>query len=96
MWVIRTVEQIYDEKSMIAYILYFIFFLSHDDNQVSRMYQYSQLRIIEDKTGGIRAGCGKVRNTHSVLLGKTYVERKRQLGRPRPRWENNIKRSLKK
>ena len=32
------------------------------------------------------------RGVHSVLVGKP--ERKRPLGRPRPRWENNIKMDL--
>jgi len=39
------------------------------------------------------AACGNIRNTYIFLLGKTYGER--PLWRPRRRWENNIKRSLK-
>jgi hypothetical protein len=31
----------------------------------------------------------KIRNTYTILVGK--LEGKRPLGRPRRRWENNIK-----
>jgi hypothetical protein len=37
---------------------------------------------------------GEKRNAHRVLVGKP--ERKRPLGRPRRRWEDNIKMDLKK
>jgi hypothetical protein len=35
------------------------------------------------------ARMGERRGIHSALMGKS--ERKRPLGRPRPRWENNSK-----
>ena len=38
------------------------------------------------------ARMGEGRGVHSVLVGKS--ERKRPLGRPRPRWEDNIKLDL--
>ena len=38
------------------------------------------------------ARMGEGRCVHTVLLGKP--ERKRPLGRPRPRWEDNIKMDL--
>jgi ribosomal protein S30 len=37
---------------------------------------------------------GKVRNAFSIVVGK--AERKRQLGRPRRRWDGNIKIDLRK
>ena len=40
----------------------------------------------------IRVGRGKRRLSHRVLMGKP--ERKRPLGRPRRRWEDNIKKDL--
>jgi hypothetical protein len=35
---------------------------------------------------------GKMRNAYEILVGKS--ERKRPLGRPRRRWEDNIKEDL--
>jgi hypothetical protein len=37
---------------------------------------------------------GERRVLHSALMGKS--ERKRPLGRPKPRWENNIKMDFRK
>jgi hypothetical protein len=34
----------------------------------------------------------EVRNAYNILVGK--VERKRPLGRPRPRWKDNIRMDL--
>jgi hypothetical protein len=35
---------------------------------------------------------GEMRNTYKILVGKS--EKKRPLGRPRPRWEDNIRVNL--
>jgi hypothetical protein len=37
---------------------------------------------------------GRVKNAHKILMGKT--EEKRTLGRPKRRWEDNIKVELKR
>jgi hypothetical protein len=42
--------------------------------------------------GNCPARMGEERGVHRVLVGKP--EEKRQLGRPRSRWENNIKMDL--
>jgi hypothetical protein len=52
-------------------------------------------RII--KSGRMRwaghvARMGKMRNTYKILVGN--LERKRQLGRPRCRWQDNIESNL--
>ena len=41
---------------------------------------------------GLAARVGERGSVYRVLVGKT--KGKRQLGRPRPRWENNIKMDL--
>ena len=43
--------------------------------------------------GGACSACGKWKGLYRVLVGKP--ERKRPLGRPRHRWEDNIKMDLK-
>jgi hypothetical protein len=43
--------------------------------------------------GGACGVCGEERGVHRVLVGKP--EGKRPLGRPRRRWEDNIKMDLK-
>jgi hypothetical protein len=43
----------------------------------------------EDKTGGHVARMGEMRNAYNILIGKP--EGKRSLGRPRRRWEDNIR-----
>jgi len=59
---------------------------------------YSSLNIVRAvKSGRMRwaghvAGMGERRGVHRVLVGKP--ERKRPLGRPRHRWENNIKKDF--
>src|SRR5215469_944672 len=45
-----------------------------------------------DKGGTVRARMGEGRSVHRVLMGKP--EGKRPLGRPRRRWEDNIKMDL--
>jgi hypothetical protein len=42
-----------------------------------------------NEMGGVCSTMGESRNVYSVLVGKP--ERKRPLGRPRRRWEGNIK-----
>jgi len=42
--------------------------------------------------GGACSACGERRGVYRVLVGK--LEGKRPLGRPRHRWENNIKMDL--
>jgi len=44
--------------------------------------------------GGVCGAYGEGRGVHSVLVGKP--KGKRQLGRPRRRWEDNIKMDLRK
>jgi hypothetical protein len=52
--------------------------------------KYYDDRIEEDEMGGgLVARMGDMRNTHKIMVGKP--ERKRPLGRPRRRCENNIK-----
>jgi hypothetical protein len=47
---------------------------------------------IEDEMGGACSTSGEMRDLYKVLVGKR--KGKRPLGRPRPRWENNIKINL--
>jgi hypothetical protein len=44
---------------------------------------------IENERGGARSADGEGRGVYRVLMGKP--ERKRPLGRPRCRWDDNIK-----
>jgi hypothetical protein len=56
----------------------------------------SIIRIIKSRKmrwAGHVARMGKNRNAYRILVGKS--EAKRPLGRPRPRWEDNIKIDLK-
>jgi hypothetical protein len=46
----------------------------------------------EDEIGGTCSSHGEVRNAYKILTGKP--EGKRRLGRPRRRWEDNIKMDL--
>jgi len=57
----------------------------------SKLYKGDQLR--EDEMGGHVARMGQVRNSY-ILIEKP--ERKRILGRPKHRWEDNIRMDLKK
>jgi len=53
------------------------------------------MRVIKSRKmrwAGYVADMGEGRGVHRVLVGKP--ERKRPLGRPRRRWENNIKMDL--
>jgi hypothetical protein len=43
----------------------------------------------EDEVGGALAHMGEVRNALKMFVGR--LEGKKALGRPRRRWENNIK-----
>ena len=45
--------------------------------------------VVKNEIGGHVARMGKGRGVHRVLVGKP--EGKRPLGRPRHRWEDNIK-----
>ena len=47
---------------------------------------------MKNDVGGARGAYGEVRGVHRVLVGKP--EGKRPLGRPRRRWEDNIKMDL--
>jgi hypothetical protein len=49
---------------------------------------------MEDKMAGHAARMGEMRNTFKMLVGEP--EWKRPLGRPRRRWEDNIKIDVKK
>ena len=49
-------------------------------------------KIEKNETAGHVARMGEGRGVHRVLVGKP--EGKRPLGRPRPRWEDNIKMDL--
>jgi hypothetical protein len=40
---------------------------------------------------GHAACMGEKRNTYEIVVGKPYGKGKRPLGRPRCRWEDNIK-----
>ena len=46
-------------------------------------------KIEKNKMGGTSSAYGEKRGAYKVLVGKP--EEKRPLGRPRRRWENNIK-----
>jgi hypothetical protein len=48
--------------------------------------------VKEDETGGGRSTHGEKRNACRILVGNP--EEKRPLGRPRRRWEDNIKMDL--
>jgi hypothetical protein len=55
----------------------------------------SIIRVIKSRRmrwAGHVARMGKVRNAHSILIGRP--EGRRPLGRPRRRWEDNIKMDL--
>jgi hypothetical protein len=43
----------------------------------------------ESEVGGVCGTCGEKSNPYRVVIAKS--EGKRQLGRPRHRWQNNIK-----
>ena len=49
-------------------------------------------KIEKNKTGRACSTCGEGIGVYRVLVGKP--ERKRPLGRPRRRWEDNIKMNL--
>jgi hypothetical protein len=57
---------------------------------VSKHYSGDQIRKM--KWAGHVAGMGERRHAYSVLVGKP--EGNRQLGRPRSRWEDNIKKNI--
>ena len=57
--------------------------------------EYGNVRVINSKRmrwAGYVARMGKIRGVYRVLMGKT--EGKILLGRPRRRWEDNIKRDF--
>jgi len=47
---------------------------------------------MEDEMDGDVARIGEMRNAYKILVRKP--ERKRTLGRPRRRWEDNIRRDI--
>jgi hypothetical protein len=66
------------------------------NEEVHNLYASTNIiRMIKSRrmrwTGNV-ARMGQMRNTYNILIGKR--ERKRPLGRPRRRWEHNIKMNL--
>jgi hypothetical protein len=53
---------------------------------------YSCDQIVKNKKGGACSTYGERKNVYRVLVGKSVG--KRFLGRPRHRWENNVKLDL--
>jgi hypothetical protein len=67
----------------------------HDDKLHSLYSSPNIVRVIKSKTtrwAGHVAGMGKGRGVYSVLVGRP--DGKRPLGRPRRRWEDNMKLDL--
>ena len=67
------------------------------NEELSDLYSLPNIvRVVKSRRmrwAGHVAHMGEGRGVHRVLVGKP--ERKRPLGRPRPRWEDNIKMDLK-
>jgi hypothetical protein len=56
------------------------------------LYASENIRIVKSKRmrwAKLVMGMGKIKNAYKILVGKS--EEKRPLGRPRRRWEKNIK-----
>jgi hypothetical protein len=67
----------------------------HNDELHSLYSSPNIVRVIKSRSmrcAGHVAGMGEGRSVYRVLVGRT--EGKRPLGRPRRRWENNIKMDL--
>jgi hypothetical protein len=59
---------------------------------ILRYTKYYGDQINEDDRGGTCSKYGEIRNTHNILVVKS--EGKRPFGRPRRRWEDNIRLDL--
>jgi hypothetical protein len=67
----------------------------HNEELLSLYSSPSIIRMIKSRRmrwAGLVARIGEKRNAYRILVGK--LEGKRPLGRPKPRWVNNIKMDL--